>query len=357
MARTRRLIAGRFLKKFEDDRGAYKLAAEQANALIREILTNSPALIHLITARCKTTPSLWLKLQEKQYGQPAQQVTDLIAARVITYYKDDVPVVIKALSDALEIHRHKSVDKRQELAAVEFGYTSVHLIARTRASWSTSPKYFALRNKWFEIQVRSILEHAWAEIEHEVVYKSGIDYPILIKRRFARIAGTIEMLEEEFLALRNHQQELIHRYKARYENGQDGAVDLDSVRLIALLECERPDSVGWRAAAKRGAPFPPHIDNTCVKALKSAGIRTGEAFRTALNSKVLKAAEAVFAREVSEPVSHLTTARLTVLVKSPTIFADYFPELASDATIKKVIAHNRAKKHQPREQLRSSKSR
>ena len=166
-----------------------------------------------------------LKLAEKGYKQPKRQLTDLIAARVITYYKDAVPIVVKALSDALEIEPHKSVDKREELEAVEFGYTSVHLIARTRGGWSTSPKYFALRDKWFEIQIRSVLEHAWAEIEHEVVYKSGIEYPASVKRRFARIAGAIEILEDEFVALRDYQEQLIEEYKRRYLAGQDSSVN------------------------------------------------------------------------------------------------------------------------------------
>lgn len=343
MARTRRSIAGRFLKRVEADKVIYELAAEQARVLITEILVNSPALIHLITARFKKMPSLWLKLCDKRYGQPAQQVTDIVAARVIAYYKDDVPIILKALNDALEVNPHKSVNKREELEAVEFGYTSVHLVARTKGSWSTSPQFFALRNKWFEIQVRSILEHAWAEIEHEVVYKSGIKFPVLIKRRFARIAGAIEMLEDEFVALRDHQQQLIDLYKNRYDNGQDGAAEIDSVRLIALLESERPESLGWRTAARRGTPFPPHIDNRCVKALKQTGVRTGQALRSILNSKALKAAEALFVREhrISEPLSHLNTARLAVLVKSPMIFADYFPELASDGAIHQILKQSK----------------
>lgn len=343
MARTRRSIAGRFLKRFEQEKGTYELAVKQASALIKELLVNSPALVHLISARCKQTSSLWLKLCEKRYGQPAQQVTDIVAARVITYYKDDVQIIVKALTDALEVHPHKSVNKREELEAVEFGYTSVHLITRTKGSWSTSPLYFALKDKWFEIQIRSILEHAWAEIEHEVVYKSGIVYPVLIKRRFARIAGAIEMLEDEFLALREHQQQLIELYKGRYASGKDGMVEIDSVRLIALLECERPGSLGWRAAAKLGKPFPPHIDNRCVKALKQTGVRTGNALKNILNSKPLKSAELLFAREhrISEPLSHLNTARLAILVKSPVIFADYFLEMVSDPGIKRVVEHER----------------
>jgi ppGpp synthetase/RelA/SpoT-type nucleotidyltranferase len=343
MARTRRSIAGRFLKEIEVDRPSYELAAQQATALIKEILVNSPALIHLITARCKSGPSLWLKLCEKKYGQPKRQVTDLVAARVITYYKNDVPIVLKALNDALEVDPHKSMDKLEDLEAVEFGYTSVHLIARTKGGWSTSPQYFALKDKWFEIQVRSILEHAWAEIEHEVVYKSGIDYPTLIKRRFARIAGAIEMLEDEFLALRDHQQQLIDNYKTLYLNGEEGAAEIDSVRLIALLECERPDSPGWRHAAKSGKPFPAHIENRCVKALKRAGIHNARMLRSILNSKALKTAEAAFVREhrLTEPLTHLNTARLVVLLKSRQIFADYFPELLSDKAIQTIIAGTR----------------
>jgi len=346
MAQTKRSIAGRFFKRFVADKATYDLASQQATALIKEILVNSPVLIHVIGARCKESSSLWLKLCDRGYWQPKRQLTDLVAARIITYYRDDVPVIVDALNNALEIDPHKSVDKREELEAVEFGYTSVHLIARTKGSWSTSPLYFALRSRWFEIQVRSVLEHAWAEIEHEVVYKSGIKYPAHIKRRFARIAGAIEMIEDEFVALRDHQQQLIDGYKSRYDNGQDGTAEIDSVRLIALLECERPTSLGWRAAAKAGTPYPPHIDNRCVKALKRAGVRTGQALKTILRSKELKSAERLFALEhrISEPLSHLNTARLAVLLKSPIIFSDYFPEQLSDDAIQSLFKKRRSQR-------------
>jgi hypothetical protein len=194
--------------------------------------------------------------------------------------------------------------------------------------------------------VRSILEHAWAEIEHEVVYKSGISFPPIIKRRFARMAGAIEMLEEEFVDLRDHQQVLIGECKARYEQGLDWGVKLDSVRFVALLECERPNSLGWRAAAQQGAPFPPHVDNKCVQALMRAGIRTGKTLKRLLRSQSLRATEASFTREsrLSEPPSHLTTARLAVLVKSPAIFVDFFPELMKEPSILKLFQRRQARR-------------
>jgi ppGpp synthetase/RelA/SpoT-type nucleotidyltranferase len=346
MAKPRRLIASRFFKRVEASRFTYEAASGQAKELIKDILLNNPALIHAISARCKDSASLWLKLCEKEYGQPNTQITDIVAARVITYYKDHVPIVVTALSDALEINLRKSIDKEQLLEAVEFGYTSVHLIARTKGSWESSPKYSALRGKWFEIQVRSILEHAWAEIEHEVVYKSGINYPTRFKRRFARIAGAIEILDGEFAALRDYQQSLISGYKSLYENGQDLAVEIDSARLIALLECERPDSLGWRKASELGTPFPPHIVHRCLKAMMHTGIRTGRALKSALRSKQLIRAEFLFSREnrLSDQVSHLVTARLVVLLENPTVFGDYFPELLSDPAFAKVFETRRKQK-------------
>jgi len=341
MAGRGRSIAERFFKKFEADKETLALASQQAEELLKEILINSPALVHLVTTRCKSPSSLWLKLRDKKYTQPARQITDVIAARIITYYKDEVAIIVKILNDALEVNQHQSIDKREQLASIEFGYTSIHLIARVKGSWSTSPKYFALRNRWFEIQVRSILEHAWSEIEHEVVYKSGINYPAFIKRRFARIAGAIEILEDEFVALRDHRDELIATYKLQYDNGQEDMAEIDSVRLIALLESVRPDSKGWREAEKRGEPFPPHIDNRCVKALKAVGIRNGRALRRTLGSKELKGAEALFVREhrILEPISHLNTARLAVFVHGPKIFLDYFPEMKSDPAILQLLTH------------------
>src|SRR5664280_16082 len=93
----------------------------------------------------------------------------------------------------------------------------------------------------------------------------------------------------------------------------------------------------------KGMPFPPHIDNRCVKALKRTGIRTGQALKAVLTSKELKAAETLFAQEdrLSEPLSNLNTARLAVLLRSPTIFSDYFPELLTDPAIKRLLAQQK----------------
>ena len=60
-----------------------------------------------------------------------------------------------------------------------------------------------------EIQVSTILQDAWAEIEHDIVYKSPEDIPFRLRRRFACLAGLLEIADREFESLR--QDEMVVR--------------------------------------------------------------------------------------------------------------------------------------------------
>src|ERR1035437_5967059 len=162
----------RFLKKYVDEYSDAQQAALAAKSAVESELVDLGVLIHLVTARAKSPDSLRAKLRKKRYKRPERQLTDCIGVRVITYYRDDVDRVATRLSERLEVNTTKSVDKRIDLGLRKFGYSSVHLIARLKRGGSLATTY--LRDRWFEIQIRSILEHSWAEIEHELVYKAGV---------------------------------------------------------------------------------------------------------------------------------------------------------------------------------------
>src|SRR5579862_8510120 len=183
----------RFLKEYET---TYRKCCDVATGLeatIERLVRDTGREIHLVVGRAKELDSLRGKLRRKQYPNPRDQVTDLIGIRVITYYRDDVDPIVQILKAKLRIDRKNSVDKRKVLDLRSFGYRSVHLIGYLDAkSMAYVPK--ELDGHRFEIQVRSVLEHAWAEIEHEIVYKSGINYSEPVLRMFAALAGTLELL-------------------------------------------------------------------------------------------------------------------------------------------------------------------
>ncbi len=321
---SRRAKAKSFIEQYNLELNEHKKAAEALESLLKEILADPSLEIHLICSRCKDPRSLRMKLFEKNYANPARQLTDMVAARVITYYSHDVDRVAAKLSSALTVDPRNSGDKRKLLTLKEFGYKSVHLQLQTKASWASDPKYAALRGRWCEVQIRSILEHAWAEIEHEVVYKSEIRYPDEIKRKFARLAGAVEILEEEFLQLRNAREALINEQKARFQSGLVGRDSLDSVKMIALLEVEQPAAKGWRRAAEESKPFESKSDALCVKALRRANVRSPYKLRRILRSAKLRRAMRRIS-ERGEEITHYSQVLLSIAVTSRRVFSDYFP--------------------------------
>jgi ppGpp synthetase/RelA/SpoT-type nucleotidyltranferase len=331
MAKTIRSITAHFLKKYELELPKYKEAARLAEKLVGEILAAAPVHIHAITSRYKRLPSLRLKLRNKKYRVPGRQLTDKVGVRVITYFESDLAPIVELLERELEIDEHKSEDKRTKLSLREFGYLSVHLVVRSKGRWSRLQEFEPIRGMWFEIQVRSILEHAWAEIEHEVIYKSGIVFENETKRRFARLAGALEILESEFLALRKERWHLVDRYVDALQKERKLIRDgLDSAKLIAMLEVERPGRVGWRTTPVDAGMFPPGIEAICAEALRSSGIKSASALRRVLRSKTVKTAEKNFSTFSLDSPTHLATALIVVATRSPVIFRDFFPEMASN---------------------------
>lgn len=189
------------------------------------------------------------------------------------------------------------------------------------------------------MQVRSLLEHAWAEIEHEICYKTGIDFPDPLLRRFGALAGALEILDDQFAALRREREELFDSLAERYKYGQDLDAKLDAARLVTLLEANRPEGLGWRHRGTVGGRFTPYSDATCVEALQSAGVRTGRSALKHLNSRVCKRDVAQFAALNSiEPskVSHFALAVLICGTANSKVLEGY-PDLLQDPNLRRIV--------------------
>jgi putative GTP pyrophosphokinase len=181
--------------------------------LLNELLGTEQAKVHSIESRIKTRESLLRKL-EKMPGkyQHLAQITDLCGARIITYFEDDVNTVASLIEAEFEIDLPNSVDKRDSRDVDRFGYASVHYIARLKDSRTQLAEYARFKGINFEVQIRSILQHTWAEIEHDLQYKNQASIPRELRRRFARLAGLLEIADAEFMGIRDemlrHQQNL-----------------------------------------------------------------------------------------------------------------------------------------------------
>lgn len=143
------------------------------------------------------------KIDNPKYEDADNQITDLSGIRIIAYVEDDLKPICKVIEEAFHIDSDNSLDKSDELGTDRVGYRSIHYIARIKEGRLLLPEYKKFKDLKFEVQVRTILQHAWAEIEHDKNYKFNGVLPPEIKRRFKILAGTLELADREFNQLSN----------------------------------------------------------------------------------------------------------------------------------------------------------
>ncbi|GEM_PF-3681707 len=316
-----------FLAAYERTSANNHKITEKVKDLVQEIVNGTNIDIHTVTARAKTVDSLRKKLRDKGYTTPENDVTDLIGARVIAIFSRDVDKIADVLKTEFHVDENRSIDKRISLEISQFGYRSVHLIVKLKEPRASVLEYKHLKDKWFEIQVRGILEHSWAEIEHEVVYKSGIRYSSEFRRRFAAIAGAIEILDREYTALSKEKFSLISGFKEAYTSGNNWGEPLDAARLCGLLEAVRPKGEGWLLSKARG------LEAACVDALKEVEIKTDDDLRNALLGESFRRSEAIYAESQGIPAEEIShPALIGILVGSIdiSVLKDVLPVFQED---------------------------
>lgn len=168
-----------------------------AKTTIESLLRAKGIETFAIQHRTKLLPSLDEKFKKKEYSS-ISEVTDLCGIRVITYMESELKKVCDALEGCLEVVPEKSLNKSEELDDDQVGYRSIHYILKLGADRTCLPELMQYTDLVFEVQVRTLLQHAWAEIEHDRCYKFKASLPRDLKRRLYLISGTLELVDAEF---------------------------------------------------------------------------------------------------------------------------------------------------------------
>jgi putative GTP pyrophosphokinase len=332
--------AKEFLEQYRLEYPLVDEGARQLERFLNDCLRGQPVLLHAVTSRAKSFESTEGKLLRKQYTHPGRRVQDQIGARIILYHASDVSRVADFIKQFLEVREKDSSDKSYSLGLREFGYRSYHIVAKLPTRVCAEHNLPALLGRTFEIQLRSLLEHVWAEIEHEVVYKSGAVFPELLKRRFAAIAGVLELLEHEMQQLTFEKLRLVEAAKQKIARG-DLLAPLDAPALIALLEIRQPNGIGFRSAISQ---FPPGIENRLILALTSLGLEDADDFDRALSTVSVRRALSRYARAEgigAEELSHLAMTAVVIGMRNRRVLEVYFADLAADPSMKLALTRAR----------------
>jgi ppGpp synthetase/RelA/SpoT-type nucleotidyltranferase len=132
-----------------------------------------------------------------KYADPAGQLTDFVGARVLVPLSADVAPVAR-LVQRLYVVEEMSDQRADSLLDVP-GYQSLHFLVRFR---DEDREELGVVDRPVEVQVRSILQHAWAALQHDLMYKGERAPTDSVRRRLIALAGLLELADQEFMAVR-----------------------------------------------------------------------------------------------------------------------------------------------------------
>ncbi|HFO3755076.1 TPA: GTP pyrophosphokinase family protein, partial [Escherichia coli] len=219
---------------YDERKDKFESYALTLKSLLTTLIRNEKISIHSLESRVKTKKSLEGKINKKGKYKSIDDITDIVGIRIITHYADDVDKIAAIVEKEFTIDQENSIDKRTSIAPDKFGYLSLHYIVTLNSTRTNLKEYEVYKNIKAELQIRSILQHAWAEIEHDIGYKSATGLPNEIRRYFSRLAGLLEMADDEFIKIRKKISERQKEVAKELEQGTSDSV-LDIFTLDEFL--------------------------------------------------------------------------------------------------------------------------
>lgn len=173
------------------------LANTGCNAQVKGRIKSFDAFYRKILERC----------QLQSIEKPFESITDIIGIRIVVPFLEDLDKVENLVIKNFEIIETEY--KSRELTIREFGYDSIHILLLLPDDVMVKAK---MHDKMkVEVQLRTILQDAWAEVEHELIYKTSIDkVEDTIRRKMIAVNATLSLGDTIFQEIRDYQRK---RYK------------------------------------------------------------------------------------------------------------------------------------------------
>ena len=208
--------------------------------LFSELLSHGEIPFALIEHRAKDVKSFLEKARQKAYADPLVDIKDQTGVRLIVYYHDDVSRVVDLIKQEFDVDPAHSLDKIEELGVDEFGYRSTHLVLALGKNRRVLPEWRRFIHLTAEVQVRSVLQHAWAAISHKLDYKQASQAPRELRRGLFRLSALLELADQEFAAIRDRSATLSRSYATDIARAAlDIPLNLDSLEIYLTTTGER----------------------------------------------------------------------------------------------------------------------
>ena len=225
------------LDEYRERQPIYKKIKEVVIAQLQRTLKENGMVVTGIEGRVKTEKSLAGKLELKgNKYHTIDDITDIVGVRIITFFSDEVDKIAALVEKLFDIDWHNSVDKRKMLEIDRFGYMSLHYICRIPAALYSDAEHPEMNQIRFEVQMRTALQHVWANMQHDTGYKSEVEIPIEHQRSLNRLAGILELADEQFSRIRKEINDYRRNVQSLVASGNFDEVPLDGDTFRSYCE-------------------------------------------------------------------------------------------------------------------------
>jgi predicted RNase H-like nuclease/ppGpp synthetase/RelA/SpoT-type nucleotidyltranferase len=228
------------IAQYEARRPGLVSATDHYLRLVTSLLDDAGINYLSVTARTKSVESFAAKAEREVDGQrlfsdPLAEITDQIGLRVITYLREDVDAVATLLTDEMRLLDDRDMGL-QTAREGRWGYASRHLLVGVEGQQQPA-----------SIQVRTVLQHAWAEFEHDIRYKGSIpaEHVPDLDRRFTLAAGLLELADREFTAIRERLRVSLTNEEMAAEESDQSADPRIATAVLATYLGNRYADAGW----------------------------------------------------------------------------------------------------------------
>ncbi|SEH27829.1 hypothetical protein [Rhizobium sp. NFR12] len=185
----------------EEKHPQFSSLTEAVILIITRLLKDEGIPFLTIAGRTKSVADCLNKSRRKSYKNPTQQMTDISGVRIVVYFDYDVDRVSDIIEQNFAVDENNSSNRDDLLLVNEVGYRSMHFVCDLGEDRVRLKENELLRGLKFEFQVRTVLQHAWAELAHDRNYKFTGQLPKPIERKLFLLAGLMETADNGFSEL------------------------------------------------------------------------------------------------------------------------------------------------------------
>jgi putative GTP pyrophosphokinase len=223
-------------QKYTQLKPSYERLAHEVQFTLDKRLREAEIEFSAVSHRVKTEESVRKKIEIKSYSNPLEEVTDLAGVRIVYLYSNDFERIKEIIAKEFEVI--EIVDKRSDRGIDKFGYVAVHFIVHLGEK-SSGARYDDLKSLKCEIQVRTVLQDAWAIINHHLMYKQEQDVPNPLLRKVNSLAGLLETADYQFDYIRLEREQYIAEVESNPDSLMNQEINADT--LAAFLKDYFPD--------------------------------------------------------------------------------------------------------------------